>query len=111
MGQQFEVLIYVTENGKVPFQTWLNGLKDRKGRYLIKTRIDRIEDGNFGDCKSVGQGIFELRIKYGSGYRVYFGKDGDHIVLLLCGGTKSSQQKDITTARKYWLNYKERKNG
>jgi len=87
----------------------LDGLKDKKGRYSIKTRIDRIEDGNFGDCKSLGQGVFELRIQQGPGYRVYFAKDGARIILLLCGGAKRSQEKDIMRAKNYWTDYKERK--
>ncbi len=111
MEQLFKVLIYVTRNGKSPFQTWLENLKDKKGRYLIKTRIDRLEDGNLGDCKSLNGGVSELRIKFGPGYRVYFGKEDSRIILLLCGGDKSSQKNDVLKAKRYWEDYKERKNG
>ena len=105
-----EIRLYVTENGKVPFSEWIDSLKDKKGKYLIKARFDRLEDGNFGDCKSLKGEIFELRIKFGPGYRVYFGKKGDKVVILLIGGDKSSQEKDILKARKFWQDYKERKN-
>ena len=111
MERLFEVLIYVTRNGKSPFQTWLENLKDKKGRYLIKTRIDRLENGHFGDCKSLSEEISELRVKFGPGYRVYFGKEDDRIILLLCGGDKSSQKNDILKAKRYWKDYKERKDG
>ncbi len=111
MKPLFKILIYVTRNGKSPFQTWLENLKDKKGRSLIKTRIDRIEDGNFGDCKSLSEGILELRVKFGPGYRIYFGKENEQIILLLCGGDKSSQKDDIIKAKRYWQDYKERKNG
>ena len=68
-----------------------------------------MEDGNFGDHKGVGEGIFELRLFFGPGYRVYFAEDGDTIVLLLCGGDKSSQSRDIELAKQCWKDYKERK--
>ncbi len=68
-----------------------------------------MEAGNFGDNKSVGEGVRERRIDFEKGYRIYFGKDGDELVLLLCGGTKTRQQSDIATAKKYWSDYKRRK--
>ncbi len=80
------------------FDTWLNSLRDRKAKSLVQVRIDRMEDGNFGDCQSVGSGVSELRIHYGAGYRVYFKRSGLEIVVLLVGGDKSTQPKDIKTA-------------
>lgn len=80
------------------FDTWFNNLRDRKAKSLVQVRIDRMEDGNFGDCQPVGSGVAELRIHYGAGYRVYFKRSGLEIVVLLVGGGKSTQTKDIKTA-------------
>jgi putative addiction module killer protein len=80
------------------FMSWIEGLRDRKAYARIKVRIDRIEDGNLGDFKPVGQGVSELRIDYGPGYRLYFTRRGKAVVLLLCGGDKSSQASDIKRA-------------
>jgi putative addiction module killer protein len=103
--QPREIKQYITEDGKIPFSEWLDSLKDRKARLKIKLRLDRVEQGNLGDFKAVGEGVFELRIDYGGGYRIYFGQVGLTIILLLCGGDKSSQNKDIQQAQKYWRNY------
>jgi putative addiction module killer protein len=100
-----ELRTYETPSGACPFEEWLNGLRDAKGRARIRVRLDRIEEGNLGDCKSVGKGVRELRIDFGPGYRVYFAEDGPIIVLLLIGGDKSTQRKDIETAMKYWSEY------
>lgn len=83
----------------------VEGLRDIKTKARIEARLLRLELGNFGDCKSVGTGVFELRYMFGSGYRVYFGKDGDSVILLLLGGDKSSQSSDIKTAQEYWSDY------
>ncbi len=107
----FDILLYVTKDGKTPFTDWLSELKDKKGRYLIKARLDRIEDGNFGDCKPARDGVFELRIDHGPGYRVYFAREERRVVILLCGGAKSSQDRDINRAVKYWRDYEARKTG
>jgi putative addiction module killer protein len=80
------------------FADWFNSLRDRQARVRIQTRIDRAELGNFGDCKPVGNGVSEMRIHYGPGYRVYFVKHGEMLVILLAGGDKNSQSKDIATA-------------
>lgn len=80
------------------FDIWFNNLRDRKAKSLVQVRIDRMEDGNFGDCQPVGSGVSELCIHYGAGYRVYFKRSGLEIVVLLVGGDKSTQPKDIKTA-------------
>jgi putative addiction module killer protein len=81
------------------FDSWFSKLKDRKGKVLIQVRIDRMEDGNFGDCQPVGGGVSEIRIHHGPGYRVYFKRSGIEIIVLLVGGDKSSQPKDIKAAQ------------
>ncbi len=84
----------------------MNSIRDTNTQDRIQARLARLEDGNFGDCRSVGVGVFELRIHFGAGYRIYFGQVGNTIVLLLCGGDKSSQTRDIELAKTYWLEYK-----
>ena len=86
-----ELIVYTT----TAFDDWFSKLKDRQAALRIQVRIDRIEDGNFGDCKPVGEGVSEMRIHYGPGYRVYFIQQGFEIVVLIAGGDKSTQQKDI----------------
>ena len=103
-----ELRIYITEEGREPFSEWLISLRDQKARARIRVRLDRVSLGNLGDCHGVGDGIQELRINYGPGYRVYFAEEGTMIVLLLCGGDKSSQTKDIQTAKQYWTDYRRR---
>jgi putative addiction module killer protein len=103
-----ELQIYVTEDGRAPFSEWLASLRDLKARAKIRVRLDRVSLGNLGDCHSVGDGVQELRIDYGSGYRVYFGQEGATMVLLLCGGDKSTQIKDIEIAKRYWNEYRRR---
>lgn len=80
------------------FNDWFANLKDMQAARRVQARIDRAEDGNFGDCEPVGEGVSEMRIHYGPGYRVYFVKRGMEIVILLAGGNKSTQSKDIKTA-------------
>ena len=99
---------YLTENGMSPFAEWLHNLKDRQARAKIRVRLDRLALGNPGDIKSLGSSLAELRIDYGPGYRVYFGQEGESIVLLLCGGAKKTQHKDILLAHTYWQDYKRR---
>ena len=105
---QIQVVQYQTVEGKAPFQDWLHSIKDFVTRARIRTRVDRLELGNFGDCKSVGEGVSELRLHFGSGYRVYFGQEGPTLVILLCGGDKDSQSRDIKHAQEFWRDYKRR---
>lgn len=104
-AQPRQVIIYADESGKEPFKEWLYGLRDVDGRKRILARLSRLEQGNFGDCASVGDGVSELRMFFGPGYRVYFGEHGDVVVILLCGGDKSSQNRDIEQAKTYWKEY------
>jgi len=99
---------YVTPSGKIPFLEWLNDLKDSGTRLRIRRRLDRLELGNLGDCEPVGEGVSELRLFFGSGYRIYFAEHDDTIIILLCAGDKKSQKKDIKTAKIYWHELKER---
>ena len=99
---------YLTKAGHSPFHDWLNGLRDLRARARIKTRLDRARLGNLGDYTSVGDGVSELRIFYGPGYRVYYGLEGGTTMLLLLGGTKGTQQKDIRTAKAYFADYRRR---
>ena len=99
---------YITEAGKVPFKDWLESLKDINSRAKIRIALDRVRLGNLGHAKSVGEGVHELKINYGSGYRVYYAFAGNTIVLLLLGGDKSSQTKDIARAKEYWKDFKRR---
>ena len=102
-----EIEIFHTQDGQEPFTEWLRSLRDQETRSRIRKRLERLGNGNFGDCRSVGDGVFEFRIHIGAGYRVYFGEVDRTIVLLLCGGDKSSQTRDITRAKTYWRAYKE----
>jgi putative addiction module killer protein len=103
------VEVYVARDGTEPFTEWLDGLRDRQARALIRVRLDRISLGNFGDSRPVGEGVTEARIDFGPGYRVYFGRDGEVLVVLLCGGDKGTQDRDIRRAREYWIDYRNRR--
>lgn len=105
----FQLTYYTDAAGGKPFKEWLYGLRDRAAIARIVTRLERVELGNLGDHKGVGAGVMELRIPYGPGYRVYYALDGDRVVLLLLGGDKSTQTRDIETAKAYWQDYRERK--
>lgn len=96
-------------SGKEPAREWLESLKDHIGQARISARILRAESGNFGDHKSVGDGVMELRIPVGPGYRLYYALDGKDIILLLVGGDKSTQNKDIEVAKKHWVSHKAEK--
>jgi putative addiction module killer protein len=104
-----EFRFYETAGGRVPCREWLDDLEasDKRTYGVISNRLDRVEDGNFGDCHPVGEGVSELRIDEGPGYRIYFGIDGDLVILLLGGpkGTKKKQSGDVKTAKQYWRDY------
>ncbi len=102
-----KLIEYETTNGKKPIKEWLFGL-DRTVAARIELRIRRLAVGNFGDAKPVGDGVVELRIFFGAGYRVYFAPHGEEIIVLLCGGDKGSQTNDIETAKNYWADFKRR---
>ncbi len=101
-------LIYQDSDGWSPYEVWLEDLSDVSGRAKIRIRIDRAAQGNLGDHRSVGGVLIELRIHFGPGYRLYIGQHGAETIVLLCGGDKSTQQRDIGRAQEYWNDYKRR---
>ena len=101
-------LEYLDREGSSPFAKWFGGL-DATAAAKVTTAVRRMELGNFSNVKGVGAGVFENRIDFGPGYRVYFGKDGEAVVILLGGGTKKRQDRDIATAKERWKDYKERR--
>lgn len=109
MPEGLDIRRYVTEKGRDIFGQWLSALKDARTAAKIIARIDRLAVGNFGDCKSLGGGLFELRIDWGPGYRVYYAMIHRICVLLLCAGDKGSQSVDIRRAREYLEDYRKRK--
>jgi putative addiction module killer protein len=102
------VLVYRTREGRLPFDEWLRELRDQNAVARVLVRIGRIRRGSLGDCKPVGEGVSELRVDYGPGYRVYIGQKGSTLVILLCGGDKRTQQRDIRLAQEYWNDYENR---
>ena len=106
--EEIEIEIYETEDGKRPFETWIKGIKEMYTRAKILTRLDRLKLGNFGDSKTLQEGVCELRIHHGPGIRIYYGKLGNRVILLLCGGDKGSQIRDITKAKAYFRDYQSR---
>jgi putative addiction module killer protein len=100
--------IYQDCNGREPFSDWIRTLTV-KDRARILARLDRVETGNMGDHKSVGENVHEFRFYFGSGYRIYYGEIDNTVVLLLCGGDKSSQKKDVKKAIGYWKDYMKRR--
>jgi putative addiction module killer protein len=105
-----EIRYYVAPSGLQPFAAWFADLEPVAGAKVTRA-IVRLEQGNFSNVKSVGEGVLEYRIDFGPGYRVYFGRDGDALVILLTGGTKKRQQRDIDAAHAYWQDYKQSKRG
>lgn len=103
-----ELLRYQRADGREPFTDWLNGLRDKIAQARIRIRLRQVQAGNFGDCEPVGEGVIELRVHVGAGYRVYCARHGKTIVLLLCGGDKGSQSADIKRARELWSEWKQR---
>lgn len=103
-----EVFRYRRPDGREPVTEWLASLRDKRAAAKILVRIKRLEAGMFGDCASVGDGVLELREHAGAGVRVYFGRHGQSVVILLCGGSKQSQSSDIRMARDYWADWERR---
>ena len=97
-----EIRILKEENGNEPFSVWITALKDVIAKAKIAVRLDRVALGNMGDCKPVGDGVSELRVDYGPGYRIYIVEHGEIIVVLICGGTKRTQKRDIKKAKDLW---------
>ncbi|WP_063551148.1 type II toxin-antitoxin system RelE/ParE family toxin [Burkholderia territorii] len=108
MLSRFELLRYRRDDGREPFTEWLNAVRDKVVQARIREPLRRVQTGNFGDCEPVGEGVIELRIHVGAGYRVYFGRYADALVLLLSGGDKHSQPGDIRDAKEYWSTWKRR---
>ena len=102
-----EVVMFRTQDGQVPFERWLDDLSDKRAVARILARMARVRLGNLGDCRPVGEGVAELRVDYGPGYRVYFGQKGQTLVVLLSGGDKRTQPADVNLAKRYWCEYKE----
>jgi putative addiction module killer protein len=100
-----QVIVYADKDGFEPFTAWLYALRDVVGRRRILARLSRLAQGNYGDCEPVGEGVTELRLFFGPGYRVYFGERENDIAVLLCGGSKDTQQQDIRTAKALWKDY------
>jgi putative addiction module killer protein len=105
---EIAVLHYRTVEGRFPYRDWVASIADKKARAAVLARVDRLAFGTFGDWKVAGDGVFELRVHLGPGYRVYFGRKGKAVVILLCGGDKRSQISDIKQARRYWNDYETR---
>lgn len=105
----FEIRHYRTVDGRAPFVDWISDLRDKQARARILARLERLEAGNQGDAKFLRDGVSELRIDWGPGYRVYFGRDGLTVIVLLCGGDKRKQDADIRKAVTAWQDYVKRK--
>lgn len=104
----FDLIVYQQDQGQRPFEKWLESLRDKQARARIVKRIRQVQKGTLGDWKHASEGVLELRIDVGAGYRVYCGRHGDRLVILLCGGDKASQWKDIERAKEYWADWKRR---
>ncbi|MDD2609100.1 MAG: type II toxin-antitoxin system RelE/ParE family toxin [Giesbergeria sp.] len=106
----YELRHYFTPDGQDLFGRWLDGLKDRQAQARVAARLIRLNNGNFGDCKPVGDGVWELRIDWGPGYRVYYAVEGDRVILLCEGGDKRTQAADIKRAIARWDEWQHRSN-
>ena len=105
-----DIRYYIDAGGDAPFAEWFAELEPVASARIARA-IASMEQGNFSNAKGVGEGVLEYKIDFGPGYRVYFGRDGDTIVILLTGGTKKRQQRDIDAAKAYWRDYKLSKRG
>jgi len=106
-----KLILYMTPDERTPYSEWVRSLRDVAGALRVRTRMKRVAQGHLGDHKSVGGGVHELRFDFGPGYRVYFGMMGDAVVILLCGGDKGSQGKDVARAKEYWADWNRRRSG
>lgn len=102
-----ELCRYQGLNGDEPFSIWFAKLRDNDAKAKIRMRLHQLASGNFGDWASVGDGVFELRIHYGPGYRIYCGRHGPNLIVLLCGGNKDTQPEDIRRAKYMWSNWRD----
>jgi putative addiction module killer protein len=109
MQNRKTLIVYKDSAGKEPFSIWLKGIRDTQNRRRILNRLFDLEHGHYGDVKSVGGGVYELRLFFGPGYRIYFGQENNTFVILLCAGDKDTQKQDIAKAHKYWNVYQEEK--
>src|SRR5690349_13560589 len=107
--EEIDIEVYETSAGKRPFEIWLKEIKEPLTRASILTRLNRLKLGNFGDCKALQEGVCELRIHFGPGIRIYYGKIGRKVILLLCGGDKGSQDRDIAKAKEYLKDYQSKR--
>jgi putative addiction module killer protein len=105
----YELQHYLTAKGEDPYSAWLMALNDRHARARVAVRIGRMTSGNFGDVKPVGEGVWEARIDWGPGYRVYYAQAGKRLILLLCGGDKRKQQADIEASQQFWADWQSRR--
>ena len=103
-----EVQEYIDSAGRSPFTVWFRGLNVQAAA-KVATALERLADGNLSSVKSVGAGVLEYKIDFGPGYRIYFGRDGDRLVILLAGGEKKRQQRDIRNAKDHWEDYRQRR--
>jgi putative addiction module killer protein len=108
LSSMVEVLEYLDLNGRSPYAKWFDDL-NAQAAAKVSVAVTRFGTGNFGNVKGVGSGVYECRLDFGPGYRIYFGKDGERMVILLGGGTKKRQQRDIGDAIARWQDYKHRK--
>jgi putative addiction module killer protein len=107
--EPYRIAYYTDEQGNKPFREWLHGLRDQIAAVRIRARLTRVKAGNFGTVRNVGEGVVELKIDHGPGYRVYYAIDAGTIVLLLCGDDKRTQQRDIESAQRFWKNHQEQR--
>lgn len=108
MNMEYAIKIYATDDGKEPFREWLDSLKDSDTQAVVFQRLQRIKLGNFGDCKPIDDGLWEFRIHHKTGLRIYYARVGQRIILIIGGGDKRGQQRDINKAKKFLDDYKRR---
>lgn len=101
-----ETKYFQLPDGGYPYLIWFKKLKDKLTKAIIQRRIQSVRAGNLGDVSDCGNGVHELKIDFGPGYRIYFGNDGEALIIILCGGVKGSQERDIKKAHEYWEVYK-----